>query len=579
MWVVPATPYNADRILKSIRPEVDEELLNWIRMSMTKAEETLTSPLPGDAKLLVPWADKRCPWQPETVNDEPVKGAEPWQRAAIDKMATVGRAILADDIGLGKTFESITAVEEWVLRNPNKDGTLKEGPKLVIAPASVVGGWKRELERWLEDPEVVIVDGKNAAKRQEQILDGVARDGWVLCNWEQLRVQKTKVATRNGGTKTVKSMKEPLFEQTEWLAVIADEVHKAKNPKAQQTQGLWRCTGEVMLGLSGTPLMNSPDELWSILRWLWPEEYHELGARKNAVAYWSFYEDYVDYWEDHFKRKVITGVKNPDALRFVLKDKLIRRTAAILGLKGRKRFFFPVVLNPAQQKLYDEAEKAMWLAVQSDISAGNKEALAFAQAAVEGGGAVANLIRIPNGAARMVRLQQVLENSALLGGPDDSAIMDDFEEKFSNSRPSQWVVFCKFKESCNLLASRLREKHGAEVGIYNGDVKASDRTKLEDRFQRGEIDVMVGTTAAMYQGINLQNAHLMYFLTRDWVPAVNDQCEGRQDRKGQKELVRVYVPQPPNSVATDNVAPTNALKQTIERTVLPKDKHEEVHTT
>lgn len=577
LWIVPADPRAADRILKTIRPEADEELLNWIKMSMTKAEETLTSPLPGDAKLQVPWADRRAPWQPEEVNGEEVKGAEPWQRAAIDKMARVGRAILADDMGLGKTFEAITAVEEWVLRNPNPDGTPRVGPKLVVAPSSVVGGWKRELLRWLDDPEVVVVDGKTPAKRQEQLLDGIERDAWVIVNWEQLRVQKQKVKTRNGGTKTVKAMKEPLFEQTPWLAVIGDEVHKAKNPKSQQTQGLWRCQGEVMYGLTGTPIMNSPDELWAILRWLWPDEYHELGARKNAVAYWTFYEDYVEYWEDHFRRKVVTGVKNPDALRFVLKDKLIRRTAAILGLKGRKRIFYPVPLNPGQKKLYDEAEKAMWLAVEADIAAGNKDAIEFAKAATEGGG-IANLIRIPNGAARMVRLQQVLENAALLGGADDSGIMDDFEEKYADSRPSQWVVFCKFRESCTLLAERLRHKHGANVAVYNGDVKAADRTKIEDAFQRGEYDVIVGTLAAMYQGINLQNAHLMYFLTRDWVPAINDQAEAREDRKGQQEQVRVYIPQPPDTVATDKVEPTNRLKQTIEKTVLPKDKIEEVHT-
>lgn len=175
----------------------------------------------------------------------------------------------------------------------------------------------------------------------------------------------------------------------------------------------------------------------------------------------------------------------------------------------------------------------------------------------------------------MVRLQMVAENSALIGGSDDSASMDDFEQKFEDSRPEQWVVFCKYKESCTLLAERLRKKFGAVVGVYNGDVGSADRTRLEDEFQAGAIDVMIGTIAAMKEGINLQRAHLMYFLSRDFVPDVNDQCESREDRKGQQHKVRVYIAQPDNTVATNKVEPINRLKETIVKTIVPKNKTEE----
>ena len=314
VWVVPADPQNADRILKTIRPEADDELTNWIKASMQSHEESLTSPLPDDVdNLLIPWAYERQPYQPEVVNDEEFNGALPYQRAAIDAMAERKRAILADDMGLGKTFEAISAVEEYRLRNVMKDGvTAPDGPKLVICPSSVKGSWKRELDRWLDEPEVVVVDGRTPDKRAEQIKDGIKHDAWIIVNWEQLRVQKVKIKKnlRNGGTRTVteKLMKEPLFEQTPWLAVLADEVHRAKNRDSQQTQGLWRCKGEVMFGLTGTPIMNSPDELWSLLRWLYPDEYHERGERHKtgAQAYWAFYEDYVDFYEDHFRRRVIT---------------------------------------------------------------------------------------------------------------------------------------------------------------------------------------------------------------------------------------------------------------------------------
>ena len=116
-----------------------------------------------------------------------------------------------------------------------------------------------------------------------------------------------------------------------------------------------------------------------------------------------------------------------------------------------------MALNPGQQKLYDEAETAMWLAVQKDAAAGNKDAIEFAKAAVAGGTAT-RLFQLPNGAARLVRLRQIIENAALLGGADDSAVMDDFMTRLEDSDGQPWVVFAQYKESCNLLVERLRQK-------------------------------------------------------------------------------------------------------------------------
>ena len=574
LWIVPADPQVADRVLKTIRPECEQELLNWIAASRVSHEESLTSPLPDDADdLLLSWAYSRAPWQPAVINDVPVVGLNPEQRAAVSVISKRTRAILADDMGKGKTVQCIASVEEYALRN----GQIV-GPKLVVAPASVMGGWARELHRWLDDPNVVVLaGGMTKKKRNEALVQGIQDNAWIIVNWEQHRVEKRKVKRnlRSGGTRTITEtvMKEPLFEETDWLAVIADEVHRGKNREASQTKGLWRTQGKVMIGATGTPIMNSPDEIWAILRWLWPEQYHEQGAKRNAIAYWSFYEDFVDYWEDHFKRRVVTGVKNPDALRFALKDKLIRR---VWTGQGRKRIYYDVPLSPKQQKLYDEAEKSMWLAVERDIALGNQEALEFAQKAAAGESA-ATLWRLPNGAARMVRLQQIIENCALLGGDDDSAIMDNFEQLISDSRPEPWVVFFKFKESCDIFAQRLRSKHGLTVGVYYGDVKPAARTRLEDDFQAGEIDVMVGTIGAMREGITLTKARLMSFGTRDWVPDVNGQCEAREDRIGQMRPVLVYIPQASDTVATNNVQPTNDLKEGIVRTIIQKQDIEEDH--
>src|SRR4051812_29324424 len=83
-WIVPADPLVAERILKTLRPEASQDLLNWITASKATAEDSLTSPLPpDDGTLLIPWAYKRAPWQPEVVNDEVVDGLLEHQRPAV----------------------------------------------------------------------------------------------------------------------------------------------------------------------------------------------------------------------------------------------------------------------------------------------------------------------------------------------------------------------------------------------------------------------------------------------------------------------------------------------------------------
>lgn len=578
LWVLPAEADVAERLVKGVGCTAPQEVMDWLMEAGKEAQQELATPLPDDVDdLLIPWAYYRAPWQPEKINDEQVMGLEPYQRVAVSHLVRHRRAILGDDMGLGKTLEAISTVEEYRLRNGQMDG-----PKLVVCPASVKGAWKRELQRWLPaDTEVVVIDGKNPKARREQLEAGIELNAWIIVNWEQLRVKKVKkdktIRRADGSTAkrkvTVKEAKEPLLGQTEWLAVIADEAHRAKNRQSQQTWGLWLLEGQIMLAMTGTAVQNSPDELWPILAWLWPSEYHEHGEKhaKGALAYWSFYNMFCDHYEA-YGRKIITGVKNSDALRFRLRDRFIRRTAATLGLKGRKRIYYPVPLNPAQRKLYDEATEQMWFEVQKAADEGDKSAKHFLNVAAVGG----DVYRVPNGAARMVRQMQIIESPALLGGDDDSAILDDLVDKVMDSRPDQWTVFVQYKDTCELVKARLEAK-GLEVGVYNGDVSAEDRTKLEDAFQRGELDVIVGTHFAMREGITLTNGHQQYWVTRPVVPAWAEQGEARNDRKGQQHRVNVFIPLAQDTVADGTIQPINRRKERIVAKIQPTDTHEEVH--
>jgi chromodomain-helicase-DNA-binding protein 7 len=610
LWSFPDEPMVADRILRTIQPIAEQDLLEWIRGARTRGAEEVTTPIPDDSEVLIPWGARRMPWQPEKVNDLAFKGLFDYQRSAVAHLARVKRAILADDMGLGKTIQAISAVEEFRLRNVHQDGTLPDGPKLIVSPKSVLGAWQRELHRWLEPGTfgIQVLDASNPEKRHQQLAQAIRDDLWIITNWEALRVKHEQIVikSRQGATRREKrlTLKEPLFivpwgahldltlaemdvrtvdrlknakdkvKAGKWLACVADEIHRAKNPRAKQTKGLHRIDAEFMLGLTGTPVMNSPDELWSLLHWLWPTQY---------TNHDRFFNQFVDYYEESYgshKGKVITGVKNPEALRFELRGRVVRRTAgSVRSLPGHRRIYFPIELLPKQKSAYKDAETKMWVEIEKAIAAGDNTAAQLGNALMTGN--TSTLTSIPNGGARVVRLLQIIENLALLGGDDVSATMDEFEDRFEDgggAGAEPWVVYCAFRESCEILARRLRTKHGATVAVYTGEQSGVERTRIEDRFQRGEIDVIVGTTGALKEGITLTRSNRGYFLTRSWVPATDEQAEARYaNRVGQSRKSTTYIPQAIGTVVTSKVEPTNRLKEKIVKAVHSKDKIEEVH--
>jgi SNF2 family DNA or RNA helicase len=492
------------------------------------------------------------------------------QRPVVEMAARARKVIMGDDMGLGKCAQSISAVEEsrlWRSADLHLPRSVIDGPKLVICPNSVKGTWRRELGFWtFEDDPFQIVDATTAPARRNQLERAIADNMWCVVNWEQIRAKKEEVRLRNGGKKKVMTMKEPLFEQTSWFAVIADEIHRAKSRGSQQRQGLRRCRADngLMFGLTGTPIQNSPDELWPILEWMWPGEY---------TSFWRFYDQYVEFYETggRYGGRVITGVKNPDALRFELKDRLVRRTQDILDLPGKHRIAVPIDLSPEQRRLYKEAEDHMWFEVEKDLAAG-KIVGADAKHVRDVLDGNATAYRLPNGATRTLRLPQIIETPSCLGGKDDSATLDAAVDKVMDSRPEPWVIFCEFKATVEALVTRLTNK-GLVAEPYMGG--QANRPELEERFQAGQIDVLVGTIKAMKEGITLTAGNYQWWVSRDWVPAVNEQGEDRQHRIGQKSKVTIMIAEPQNTVATGKVKPTNKRKERIVRAVIPKVEIEE----
>jgi SNF2 family DNA or RNA helicase len=529
VWEIPDTDEALLKVVHTVEPEIPAGLLARVRAARQEQAAELTTRIPDDAVLNVPWADRLAPKQ----------------RSGVEFMVEREHTILADDMGGGKTAQAISTVYEWNFRNPDE---VEPGDRyLVIAPNSVLRHWRRELGKWAGIPEddVTILDGKTPAKRQAQLDEGKT---WVLVNWEKLQ-KRVKLV---GDSKD----KGPL-QKIKWKAVIADEAHRAKNHDSQQGMALSRLRAPIQIAASGTPVMNNPGELYSLLRWLRPEQY---------TSYWAFYYNYTEFYKGYEGRDVVIGVKNADDLRFELADKMVRRTKREIHPDIPEPFepiYYECAMTTEQQKLYDAAEKDFWLEIA-------QESPEIAREALESPDPLAVIkLRIPNAATRTVRLRQIATSPAVLGGPDSSGKLNEVIATVGASGvETPWVLFAWYQPSVELTAARLREA-GIDARYFHGDSSdAEARAEMSAAFQNEEFPAIVCSIGAGGVGIDLFRAQHVGFVEEDWVPGINQQAVDRLDRKGQLGRVQPHVFRAADSVDTGTIAPKLSTKKLITETIL-----------
>lgn len=556
VWELPDEPDTLMMAAEILRPQLSAELQKELTGAAEAIADDLVTRAGSDAELLVPWASQL--W--------------PFQRAGVDFGVKHPGYINADDMGLGKTLQSITTVEEFYARQKKEasdkghaiSGTgdsYRDGPVLVICPNTLRNNWHREITEG-PNPEIfdrtlwphlgaTVIDASTPAKRVEQAKEAIERNDYLILNWEKLRLM-------------------PELHKVKWAGVIADEAHRAKNRKSKASEALRKLKAPVKISATGTPIMNSPDELWPLLNWI---------DRENYGAYWRFFNMYVESYEGYRGSKVITGVRNADKLRFELRDKLIRRTKTqVLDDFPEKlpEQIIEIDMLPAQKRAYEAAQNEFLLNIEEAMkdpevsNATKRSVLAALQA-----GDIEQIGReIPNAAARMSFMRQIATSPALMAdengdyAEDVSSKLDAVVERVTDHPGKAFVVACWHKRAAEVLAGRLREaKTPVKAEYLHGDVPPETRAARVDAFQNGDIDVLICTIAVGGVGITLTRADTILFIEEDWVPANNRQMEDRLYRIGQKNDVSVIKYRSKDTVDTLDIAPANRLKELIESAV------------
>jgi SNF2 family DNA or RNA helicase len=414
----------------------------------------------------------------------------PFQQYTVDNFRNVRCILLGDDMGLGKTVQAI-ALDLHRRSSLPETEVLKT---LVVAPLAVIPSWKRHWETMAPSLKIVTIDNKNRAPFVFSALTG---DGDVfICHWPALRLM-------------------PDLAQIRWFHVIADEIHSIQNRKAKQTIALKKITCDNRTGLSGTPAFDKPDDLWSILNWLYP---------KYWSSYWSYYNRHIITTQYNGYRQIV-GIAHIDELHKQMAGFYIRRKKedVLPDLPDKYYTTIDVDLSPMQTRAYESMRKQMLAWV------GEHEREPVSAPVV-----IAQLTRLQQFACAFAEIDEVT-GKMILSEPSSKldAVMDLIE-----STDRQIVVFSQFSQMIKLLGTRL-DKAGIPHGLYIGDTSPKDRTKIEEDFQAGKLKVFAGTISAGGVGITLTASSTVIFIDRGWSPSINIQAEDRLHRIGQNSGVQV----------------------------------------
>ncbi|MFF0692792.1 SNF2-related protein [Streptomyces tendae] len=415
-----------------------------------------------------------------TLRDYQLRGL-----AWLDLMTSLGLGgCLADDMGLGKT---VTVIALHLKRSRTE-------PTLVVCPASLLGNWQREIERFAPGVPVRRFHG---ADRTLDDLSG----GFVLTTYGTMRSAATTLA------------------EQPWGMVVADEAQHVKNPYSATAKALRTIPSPARVALTGTPVENNLSELWALLDWTTPGL---LGPLKSFRAR---HARAVENGEDDQAVERLARLIRPFLLRRRKSDPGI-----VPELPPKTETDHPVPLTREQAALYEAVVRESMLAIEEAEGMGRR-------------GLVLKLL---------TSLKQICDHPALFlkeehppGGADRMtarsgklALLDELLDTVLAEDGSA-LVFTQYVGMARLITAHLTAR-AVPVDLLHGGTPVPERERMVDRFQSGATPVLVLSLKAAGTGLNLTRAgHVVHF-DRWWNPAVEEQATDRAYRIGQTQPVQVH---------------------------------------
>lgn len=402
----------------------------------------------------------------------------------LDYMNKLGfGACLADDMGLGKTIQVLAFLEK--LRKMNKDAQV-----LLVVPASLLGNWQKEAEKFAPEMTFQILHGSSAKTNGNGIKDN-----------------SFLTITTYGMVARLETL-----EKIQWDCLILDEAQAIKNPLAKQTKRVKALQSKMRIAMTGTPIENDLTNLWSLFDFL------NKGLLGSSTEFHDYCKKLEDNPEGYAKLKSMIA---PFMLRRVKTDKAI-----ISDLPDKLEQIDYVGLSKKQIVLYRKyvAELAEKLQESDGMK---RKGLVLAS--------LTKLKQICN------HPDQYLGQTAY--DPKESGKFEMLREVCETiyQKRERVLVFTQFKEITGYLDGFLADIFGCHGYVLHGGTPVAKRNEIVEAFQ-GEVYVpyIVLSVKAGGTGLNLTNANHVIHFDRWWNPAVENQATDRAYRIGQKNNVLVH---------------------------------------
>lgn len=443
----------------------------------------------------------------------------PYQRAGIAYALSHNDVLIADEMGLGKTIQGIGIL--------NADASLKR--VLVVCPASLKLNWAREIEKWSVRPlTVAIVNGQT--------------------NWtaDVLIINYDILKKHHDALRMIK-----------WDAMIVDEAHYAKNPKAQRTQEL---VGKNKKGgiearrrifLTGTPIVNRPIELWPLVEVLDP---NGLGKKFMSFALRYCGATRISIGGGRMAWDFSGATNLPELQQRLRESFMVRRLKMdVLKELPAKRRQIIELPNTDESEAAVDLENEQWelhedriaeLRAQVELARINDDMVQYAECSAALKAAVS---------VAFTGMSAFRHQTAVAKVPQVIAHLND-----AIAGSGKVIVFAHHLD----VVQALMAAFGNAAVAVTGDVKVEDRQKAVDRFQNDpDCTLFVGNIRAAGVGLTLTAASHVVFAELDWTPGNVSQAEDRAHRIGQV-----------NSVLVQHLVLEGSLDAKMVRTIVEKQR-------
>ena len=393
-----------------------------------------------------------------------------------------GRALLSDEVGLGKTIEALMVLLEYQIRGMARR-------VLVVTPPALVPQWVGELANKAG------ITARTVDREGEAVWSG---DGVVVASLATVRTQRTA----------------PLVQAEPWDLVIVDEAHRVKRRGSASWKLVDGLRSRFLLLLTATPIETELEELYQLVTLLRPGQFATLAG---------FRQRFVDPNNP-------SSPRNREALRELLGEVMVRNTRASCGLALPPRYVSTVVVEPTadERALYAAAMTGLRTATEPRVR--RTAGLWLLEAGSSPAAVRATLARLKD--------RTGVEAIAAAARGDDSGKGAALLEIVRGVGGAQVLVFTRYRATARWLTELLTGSGVSHVAVH-GELSADDKQAALAAFRAGDAQVLVSTDVGS-EGHNLQHCHRLVNFDLPWNPMVIEQRIGRLHRFGQTHEVEVF---------------------------------------